>query len=142
MHPLELIDLLVVFAIVIVLALLSFQFHGKWRRRIRVATVCCVLAYGIFYAVRPYWVNQQVQEEKIVLEAYLKDRYPTETITVRSIPYGENGFESMNPHTLFVKFSTEPDAEYTYLVSRDESIHQTSHSSTIDSKFDFLHLED
>lgn len=142
MHPLELIDLLVVFAIVVVLALLSFQFHGKWRRRIRIVTVCCVLAYGIFYAVRPYWVNHQVQEEKIVLEAYLKNRYPTETITVRSIPYGKDGFESMNSRTLFVTFSSEPDAEYTYLVSSDESIHQTSHSSTIDSKFDFLHLED
>ncbi|WP_114165062.1 hypothetical protein [Exiguobacterium sp. TNDT2] len=108
---------------------------------LQVLVVLYVIGYGVFYLIRPNFVNQQIEQDVVELEAHLELRYPDEAVTIQSISYGTDGFESMNPYTLFVTFLTEPDAEYTYIVKDEKHILQTSHSSIQENKIDFLHLE-
>ncbi|WP_214754502.1 hypothetical protein [Exiguobacterium sp. s16] len=142
MHPLDIFEWMTAIGILLLIVATSFLFRGKWRRAMRVLAVAYVITYGVFYLVRPYWMNHQIDRDIVALESYLESRYPAETVTIESIPYGTDGFESMNPYTLFVTFSTEPDAEYTYIVEDGTHIRQRSHSSIQENKFDFLHLED
>lgn len=141
MHPLEIFEWMTAVAVLIVLVVISLLLRGKWRHMLQVLIVLYVIGYGVFYLIRPNFVNQQIEQDVVELEAHLELRYPDEAVTIQSIPYGTDGFESMNPYTLFVTFSTEPDAEYTYIVKDEKHILQTSHSSIQENKIDFLHLE-
>ena len=118
----------------------SYGFRGKWRKMIRLLAVLCIIAYAVFYAIRPSLIEERVAADVVILEDELEERYPNETFTVTTIPFRTEGYESTDPYTIYVTFSSEPDAEYYYQVTDQGEIEQRGFSSTIEGKMDFQHF--
>lgn len=140
MHPTELIEYLLVAVVVFLIFATSYVFHGKWRTMIRLLAVLCILTYAVFYAIRPSLIESRLAADVVILEDELEERYPNETFTVTTIPFRTEGYESTNPYTIYVTFSSEPDAEYYYQVTDEGEVEQRGFSSTIEGKIDFQHL--
>ncbi|WP_215190438.1 hypothetical protein [Exiguobacterium sp. s6] len=139
MHPIELIEHLMAAVIVTLIFAASYVFRGKWRTLMRLLGVLCIIAYAVFYAIRPSLIEDRVAADVIILEDELEERYPNETFTVTTIPFRTEGYESTDPYTIYVTFSSEPDAEYYYRVTDQGEVEQRGYSSTIEGKMDFLH---
>ncbi|WP_214824094.1 hypothetical protein [Exiguobacterium sp. s28] len=139
MHPIELIEHLMAAVMVTLIFAASYVFRGKWRTMIRLLAVICIIAYAVFYAIRPSLIEDRVAADVIILEDELEERYPNETFTVTTIPFRTEGYESTDPYTIYVTFSSEPDAEYYYRVTDQGEVEQRGYSSTIEGKMDFLH---
>ncbi len=107
---------------------------------IRLLTVICIITYAVFYAIRPFLIESRLTADVIILEDKLKERHPNETFTVTTIPFRTEGYESTNPYTIYVTFSSEPDSEYYYQVTDEGEVEQRGFSSTIEGKIDFHHL--
>ncbi|TCI21177.1 hypothetical protein EVJ33_03195 [Exiguobacterium sp. SL-10] len=140
MHPIELIEHLLVAVVVFLMFAASYGFRGKWRKMIRLLAVLCIIAYAVFYAIRPSLIEERVAADVVILEDELEERYPNETFTVTTIPFRTEGYESTDPYTIYVTFSSEPDAEYYYQVTDQGEIEQRGFSSTIEGKMDFQHF--
>lgn len=138
MHPTELIEHLLVVVIVFLIFASSYVFRGKWRQVIRTLAVLCVLAYGVFYAIRPSLIEERVAADVIILEDYLEERYPNEPFTVTTIPFRAEGFESKNPYTIYVTFSSEPDTDYFYRVTDEGKVGVTGFTSKQNAELKFL----
>jgi hypothetical protein len=139
-HPIELIEHLLVAVVVFLMFAASYGFRGKWRKMIRLLAVLCIIAYAVFYAIRPSLIEERVAADVVILEDELEERYPNETFTVTTIPFRTEGYESTDPYTIYVTFSSEPDAEYYYQVTDQGEIEQRGFSSTIEGKMDFQHF--
>ncbi|WP_404283993.1 hypothetical protein [Exiguobacterium aurantiacum] len=139
MHPIELIEHLMAAVMVMLIFAASYVFRGKWRTMIRLLTVICIITYAVFYAIRPSLIEGRVAADVVILENELEERYPNETFTTTTIPFRTEGYESTDPYTIYVTFSSEPDAEYYYRVTDQGEVEQRGYSSTIEGKMDFLH---
>ncbi|WP_214708215.1 MULTISPECIES: hypothetical protein [unclassified Exiguobacterium] len=139
MHPIELIEHLMAAVMVMLIFAASYVFRGKWRTMIRLLAVICIITYAVFYAIRPSLIEGWVAADVVILEDELEERYPNETFTTTTIPFRTEGYESTDPYTIYVTFSSEPDAEYYYRVTDQGEVEQRGYSSTIEGKMDFLH---
>lgn len=138
MHPTELIEHLLVAVVVFLMFAASYVFRGKWRKMIRLLAVICIIAYAVFYAIRPSLIEDRVAADVIILEDYLEERYPNEPFTVTTIPFRTEGYESKNPYTIYVTFSSEPDTEYFYRVKDEGKVGVTGFTSKQNAELKFL----
>ncbi|WP_445002305.1 hypothetical protein [Exiguobacterium alkaliphilum] len=139
MHPNELIDHLLAVLVVSFFAVLAIRFRGRSRLLLVSMAWISVVAYVTFYVARPVLIADRVKEDVVTLEAYLEATYPQETFTIKTIPFRTEGYESTNPYTLYVTFSGEPDAEYFYRVTDQDTVTRQGFSSSIEGKTEFLH---
>lgn len=142
MHPVELIELLIASGILLVMLSVSFILIGKWRRIIQGLAVGYFISFSIFYVVRPYWIDLQIENKVGYLQIHLKQLYPEEKWEFWTVPHREDGYESMNPYTIGVTFDKEPEVEYKYFVRNKDEIFQTGYSSQTELQSNLLHLED
>ena len=63
MHPTELIELIIVGGILLVILLVSIILKGKWRKVIQRLAILFLVSFGIFYFVRPYWIDMQIEKK-------------------------------------------------------------------------------
>ena len=91
MHPTELIELMIVGGVLLVILFVAFLFTGKWRKMIRGLALVFLVAFGIFYVIRPHWIDLQIENKMGYLNMYLKEQYPKETWEFRTVPHRENG---------------------------------------------------
>lgn len=138
MHPTELIEHLLVAVVVFLIFAASYVFRGKWRKMIRLLAVICIIAYAVFYAIRPSLIEERVAADVIILEDYLEERYPNEPFTVTTIPFRTEGYESKNPYTIYVTFSSEPDTDYFYRVKDEGKVGVTGFTSKQNAELKFL----
>lgn len=79
LHPIEIIELMIVGGIILVILLASFILKGKWRKIIKVLAILFLVSFGIFYYVRPYWIDMQIEKKVGYIQIHLEEQYPGET---------------------------------------------------------------
>ena len=140
MHPIELIELMIVGGILLVILLVSFILKGKWRKVIQGLAILFLMSFGTFYFVRPYWIDMQIEKKVSYIRMHLEEQYPGETWECRIVPHREDGYESSNPYYIGVIFDTEPQVEYKYFARNKGDIIQSGwYTSELQSGL--LHLE-
>lgn len=142
MHPKELIELMIAGGILFVILFLSFILKGKSRKSIQGLAVVYLISFGIFFWVRPYWIDLQIENKVGYLQAHLEQKYPKETWEFWTVPHREDGYESMNPYIIGVIFDNEPEVEYKYFPRNKDDIIQSGYSSQNELRSELLHLED
>ncbi len=141
MHPIELIELMIAGGVLLVILLVSFILKGKWRKISQGLAILYLVSFGIFYIVRPYWIDLQIEKKAGYLQMHLEEQYPGETWEFWTVPHREDGFEHMNPYHIEVIFDTEPEVEYNYFARNKDDIIQTGYSSQNELQSDLLHFE-
>lgn len=141
LHPIELIELMMAGGILLVVLSVSFIFKGKWRKIIWGLACVYLISFSIFYTLRPYWIDWQIENKVGYLEMYLEKQYPEETWVFFTVPHRDDGYESMNPYYISVIFDNEPEVEYQYFVRNKEEIIQMGSSSQNDLQSNFIHSE-
>lgn len=142
MHPIELIELMIAGGVLFVILLISFFLKGKGRKVVQRLAIIYLVSFGIFYFIRPYWIDMQIEKKVGYLQLHLEEQYPEETWEYWTVPHREDGYEHMNPYLISVTFDTEPEVEYEYLVRNKDEIKQTSYSIRNALQSDLLHLEE
>ncbi|APH06234.1 hypothetical protein A9C19_16710 [Bacillus weihaiensis] len=142
MHPIEFIEWIVASVILLVILAVSFYLKGKWKKIIQGLAVVYILSLSVFYLVRPYWIDFQLENKVGYLQTHLEQQYPEETWTFWTVPHREDGYESMNPYIIGVTFDKEPEVEYAYLVRNEKDIYQMGYSTENQYEENLLHLED
>lgn len=140
MHPIELIELMIVGGILLVILFASFILKGKWRKITLGLAILVLVSFGIFYFVRPYWIDMQIEKKVGYIQMHLEEQYPGETWEYRIVPHREDGYESSNPYYIGVIFDTEPLVEYKYFARKKGDIIQPGWYTT-ELQSDLLHLE-
>lgn len=143
MHPVELLELVIVCGTLLVTLLISFILKGKWRKIIQGLALLFLVSFVIFYFVRPYWIDMQIEKKVGYIQIYLEERYPVETWEYRTVPHREDGYESSNPYHIGVIFDTEPQVEYKYFARNKGDVIQLGWSTSelqSDSN-NLMHLE-
>ncbi|WP_313894648.1 hypothetical protein [Psychrobacillus sp.] len=141
MHPIELIELMIVGGILFLILFVSIILKGKWKKSFRRLAIVYLVSFGIFYFIRPYWIDLQIERKEAYLTIYLEDQYPGETWEFSTVPHREDGYEHINPYVIGVVFNTEPKVEYDYFIGRKDDIMQTGYSTQNEIQSDLLHLE-
>lgn len=141
MHPTEIIELMIAGSILLVILGVSFIVKGKWRKIIRGMAIFYLLSFGVFYFIRPYWIDMQIEKKVGYLQIYLEERYPEETWEVQTVPHREDGYKHLNPYYIGVIFDTERGVKYGYYVRNKDTIKQLSFSIESNFHSDLLHLE-
>ena len=140
MHPIEIIELMIVGFIISAIVIISLFLRGKWRKVSWSFALAVLVAYCLFYVVRPYWIDAQIDKKVELLKPYLKQHYPDESWEISIVPHREEGFESQNPYYIQVVFESEPEVTYGYWVENENNIYQSIYST--DKKIDkFEHEE-
>ena len=142
MHPTELIELMIVGGILLVILFVSFILKGKWRKITLGLAILFLVSFGIFYFVRPYWIDMQIEKKAGYIQLHLEEQYPGESWVYRTVPHREDGYEHMNPYHIGVIFDTEPQVEYKYFARNKDNVIQTGFSSQNELQSDLLHLEE
>lgn len=143
MHPVELLELMIVGGILLVTLLISFIWKGKWRKSIQGLALLLLVTFVIFYFVRPYWIDIQIEKKVGYIQMHLEEQYPQEKWEYRTAPHREDGYESSNPYYIGVIFDTEPQVEYKYYARNKEDVIQLGWSTSelhVDLN-NLLHLE-
>lgn len=143
MHPVELIELMIVGGILLVVLLVSFIFKGIWRKIIQGFALLFWVSFVLFYFVRPYWIDIQIEKKLGYIQMHLEEQYPRETWEYRTVPHREDGYESSNPYYIGVIFGSEPQVEYKYFARNKSDIIQSGwYTSELQrDQNDLLHLE-
>ncbi|MCZ8534037.1 hypothetical protein [Psychrobacillus psychrodurans] len=143
MHPVELIELMIVGGILLVVLLVSFIFKGTWRKIIQGFALLFWVSFVLFYFVRPYWIDIQIEKKIGYIQMNLEEQYPGETWEYRTVPHREDGYESSNPYYIGVIFGSEPQVEYKYFARNKSDIIQSGwYTSELQrDQNDLLHLE-
>lgn len=141
MHPIELIELMIVCGIFFVILIVSFILKGKWRKIVQRLAILFLISFSIFYFVRPYWIDMQIEKKVGYVQMHLEDRYPVETWEYRIVPHREDGYEYLNPYFIGVIFDTEPQVEYKYFARNKGDVIQQGWYTT-SSQSNLLHLEE
>lgn len=133
---------MIVGGVLLVILFVSFLIKGKWRKIIQGLAVASLIAFGIFYAVRPSWIDLQIENKIGYLDMYLKEQYPEETWEFSTVPHRVDGYKHMNPYYIGVKFGTEPEVEYKYFVRKKDDINQAGYSVINELQSELSHLEE
>ncbi|WP_075618519.1 hypothetical protein [Paenisporosarcina indica] len=141
MHPIEVIEFLIVGAIIGTLASISLFLKGKWRKRGWLVTLVVFLAFCTLYVVRPYWIDGQIEKKVELLSTYLVQQYPGEEWTISTVPHREDGYESQSPYSIMVVFENEPEVSYYYWVKNKNNINQHSYSTNNGVDYELEHNE-
>ncbi|MDX8363930.1 hypothetical protein [Cytobacillus sp. IB215665] len=124
----------------ITIVIISFLVTGKWRKICRSLVLVVLFAYSIFFVVRPFWIDAQIDKKVTILRLYLEQHYPNEEWVISTVPHREEGYKHANPYYIGVVFESEPDVIYKYWVESKSDIYQISFSR--DNLLDELeHLE-
>jgi hypothetical protein len=141
LHPKELIEWLIAGGLLLVIQVASFVMKGKWRRALHGLAVAYLISFSVFYVVRPFWIDLQIENKVGYIQTHLQQKYPNETWVFWTVPHREDGYESMNPYIIGVIFSSEPEVKYKYFVRDKNEVIQTGYSSKNDLQQVFRHLE-
>jgi hypothetical protein len=141
LHPKEVIELMIACGILLVILVTSFVMKGKRRKILQGVAVVCLLSFSVFYVVRPFWIDLQIENKVGYLQTHLEQQYPNETWEFWTVPHRVDGYESMNPYIIGVIFSSEPEVKYKYLVRNKNEVVQTGYSSKNDLQRVFRHRE-
>ncbi|MFJ7934377.1 hypothetical protein [Sporosarcina sp. NPDC096371] len=129
MHPTEIIELMIVGFIIVAIVIISLFLKGEWRKVGWSLALAVLVAYGLFYVVRPYWFDAQIDKKVELLKPYLEQHYPDESWEISIVPHREEGFKSQNPYYIQVVFESEPDVTYAYWVENENNISQSIYST-------------
>ncbi|OIN65960.1 hypothetical protein BLD48_13590 [Exiguobacterium sp. KRL4] len=143
MGPHEIIEAMMLFAVVIPIIVLGMKLKTKSRGRVlmfSLAGVICI-AYGAYLMIYPYYLDQRSASNAEQVEMYLEKTYPGERWTTMTVPYWEEQYKHLNPYKIDVVFGNEPDAVYTYTVNDKGNVELVGFSTKND-KDNFRHLEE
>lgn len=128
MHPTELIELMVVGAVIVVIIIISFILKGKWRTFGLGSALVVLLVYCVFFVARTYWIDAQIEKKVVMLESHLEQQFPNDEWMITTVPHREDGYKHRNPYYIRVVFEDEPEVTYEYWVDKN-NIYQVSFSS-------------
>lgn len=137
----EIIELMIAGGILFVILLVSFILKGKWRKIIQGLAILYLVSFGIFYIVRPYWIDFQIEKKVDYLQMHLEEQYPGETWEFWTVPHREDHYKHMNPYIIGVIFDNEPEVEYDYFARNKDDIIQPGYSIKNELQSDLLHFE-
>ncbi|MCT4780409.1 MULTISPECIES: hypothetical protein [Exiguobacterium] len=143
MGPYEIIEAMMLFAVVIPIIVLGMKLKTKSRGRVltfSLAGVICI-AYGAYLMIYPYYLDQRSASNAEQVGTYLEKNYPGERWTTMTVPYWEEQYKHLNPYKIDVVFANEPDAVYTYAVNDKENVEFVGFSTKNDQD-SFKHLEE
>lgn len=140
MHPIALIELMIVLAILFIIVLVSFLLKGKWKKLAQRLAILYLVSFGVLTVVRPYWIDRQIEIKISYIQMHLEEQYPGETWRYWTVPHREEGYEHMNPYHIGVIFDKEPEVKYIYYAQKKNHIIQSGYSSEKDL-MDLLHVE-
>ncbi|TQR17940.1 hypothetical protein [Psychrobacillus soli] len=129
MHPVEIMELMFVGGTIAVIIIVSLFLKGKWRKFCLLLALAASIAFGLFYILRPYWIDTQINKKVEMLNVYLTEHYPTEEWEISTVPHREDGNKHLNPYYISVTFNNEPDVLYEYWVENESSIFQRGYST-------------
>jgi hypothetical protein len=72
MHPIELIEVMIVGSVAVPVLIISLLLNGKWRKFGSLLALGIMVAYGIFYGLRPFWIDAQVAKKVEILKYHLE----------------------------------------------------------------------
>jgi len=127
MHPTEIIEFMIIGSIIAVIIIISLFLNGRWKRSTWTLALVVLLAYGLFFFVRPYWIDAKIDKKVELLTPYLEKKYPNEEWKISTVPHREDGFKSQNPYYIQVDFENEPGVSYQYWVEKENDIYQISY---------------
>jgi hypothetical protein len=141
LHPKEVIELMIACGILLVILVASFVMKGKRRKILQGVAIVYLLSFSVFYVVRPFWIDLQIENKVGYIQTHLEQQYPNETWEFWTVPHRVDGYESMNPYIIGVIFTSEPEVEYKYFVRNKNEVVQTGYSSKNDLQRVFRHRE-
>jgi hypothetical protein len=142
LHPKEVIEFMIVGGILLVILVAAFVMKGKRRKILQGLAIVYLISFSVFYVVRPFWIDLQIENKVGYLQTHLEQQYPNETWEFWTVPHRVDGYESMNPYIIGVIFSSEPEVKYKYLVRNKNEVVQTGYSSKNELLRSFSHLEE
>jgi hypothetical protein len=141
LHPEEVIELMIAGGILLVILVASFVTKGRWRKALHGLAVVFLISCSVFYVVRPFWIDLQIENKVGYVQTHLEKKYPNETWEFWTVPHRVDGYKSMNPYIIGVIFSNEPEVVYKYFVRIKNEVVQTGYSSKNDLQRVFRHRE-
>lgn len=129
MHPTEIMELMIVSAVVFVILVISYLIKGKWKKVGWFFAGLIVVGYCIFYFARPYWIDWQIEQKVVLLEEYLVEQFPDEKWEIKTVPHREEGYKHLNPYYIGVIFERDPDVIYHYWVEDEDDIQQIAYTT-------------
>jgi hypothetical protein len=142
LHPKEVIEFMIAGSVLLVILVASFVMKGKRRKILQGLAIVYLISFSIFYVVRPFWIDLQIEKKVGYLQTHLEQQYPKESWVFWTVPHREDGYESMNPYIISVIFSSEPEVKYKYFVRNKDEVVQSGYTSKNDLQRVFRHLED
>lgn len=139
MHPKEIIELMIVGAVIVSLLITAVFLKGRWRKIGWLLAIVIFVAYCIFFFARPFWIDAQIDNKVKLLRPYLEEHYPDEEWMISTVPHRKDGFKHLNPYYIGVVFENEPEATYYYWVESKDNIYQKARSNN--GLEEFKHLE-
>ncbi|AZB42153.1 hypothetical protein CEF21_07530 [Bacillus sp. FJAT-42376] len=124
MHPKELIEFIIVGAIIISIAFIANLLKDRWRKTGWLLAFVVFSAYGIFFGARPFWIDAQIDHKMQLLRPYLEEQYPDKDWTISAVPHRKSGYRHLNPYYIGVVFENEPGVTYYYWVESKDTIYQ------------------
>lgn len=121
--PVFVIEIMLAIAVASIIFLISL-FVPRDYKKIGTGVVMIVILLEIsFFFFRPFWIDYRIEKTRVAVNQYLEKKYPGESWTI------ERG-DKDNPHQkayfLDVTFHNEPQFIYTYYISNEGKIKQSS----------------
>lgn len=127
MHPITLIELSLICAVLFIFFFTSFFFKGKWRRGGFITTAFVFVLILSAFIIRPYWTDYQIVKRTTVLNDYLEEHYLDRSWEITSVDFRK--YRQYNPYHLRVTFKDEPLNVYSYYVKKGKDIKIVSETS-------------
>ncbi|MFJ8064587.1 hypothetical protein ACIQYS_08145 [Psychrobacillus sp. NPDC096426] len=140
MHPIEIIEFMIVGIVIAAVLTISLFLKGKYRKYGLLLSLVLTVGFGIFYVIRPYWIDAQINKKVEMLNGYLEEHYPNEEWEISTVPHREDGYEHLNPFYISVIFKNEPEVSYQYWVENETSVYQREYSTNKNLN-DLKHME-
>lgn len=141
MHPTEIIELMILGIVIVSIVIIAIFLKGRWRKVGWLLTLVIFVAYCIFFVVRPFWIDAQIDKKVKLLRPYLEEHYPDEEWTISTVPHRIDGFKHLNPYFIDVFFESEPEVIYKYWVESKDKINQKGYSTNNELE-ELKHLEE
>jgi Zn-dependent protease with chaperone function len=151
MRPIEIVELMIVGVVIVgvvivgvvivVIIIISLFLKEKLQKIALALALVVITAYSIFYVVRPFWIDTQINRKVELIEPYLVEHFPGEKWIITTVDHRYFKNKHKSPYTISVTFKSEPDVTYDYTVESKDNIYQSSFSSTTNDKrpLDFKH---